>query len=351
MIEIEPIIKQIKKNVRRKNFNPNLPARVWSEKDRVLGEVGKSFVVVLRTGGCSWSKKSGCSMCGYFNDSLNRDVKANEVLTQMRHALSLYSNEDCIKIFTSGSFLDEEEVPFDAQLKVMEMLSQRKDLKVISVESRPEFISKEKLRKLREAVGDKILEVSIGLESANEKILKYCINKGLKFEDYKRAARILRKEKVRTKTYILLKPPFLKEIEAIKDCVETAKKIKELTDVISLNPVAVHRNTLVEYLWKRKEYRPPWLWSVIETIREIKKLGNVEIKCDVTGKGSRRGAHNCKKCSNKILDIIKEFSLKQDLGVFEGAQCDCKYLWEDLLDLEMYSYGELVACYERDSER
>lgn len=346
MIEIEDLIKQIKRNVKRKNFNPNLPARVWSEKDRILGEVGRAFVVVLRTGGCSWSKESGCSMCGYFNDSLNRDVETREILTQIKHALSLYSNEECIKIFTSGSFLDEREVPWDAQLNIIEELSKKESLKKISVESRPEYVAKDRIRKLKEVAGDKVLEVSLGLESANEKVLKYCINKGLRFEDYKKATRILKKEKVRVKTYVLLKPPFLMEAEAIKDCVETAKKILDLTDVISLNPVAVHRNTLVEYLWKRNEYHPPWLWSVIEVIKRIRKFSDVEIKSDVTGKGSRRGAHNCKRCNNKVLEAIRRFSLEQDLSLFEGIDCKCRLLWEDLLDLEMYSFGELVACYE-----
>jgi len=58
------------------------------------------------------------------------------------------------------------------------------------------------------------------------------------------------------------------------------KKINGLTQTISLNPTNVQRNTAVEYLWKRKQYRPAWLWSMVEILKESKTLTNAVVKCD-----------------------------------------------------------------------
>jgi len=346
MKELQEFVKSLKSKGSKRNFDPHLPARAWSEDDLVLGRKSRAFVIVLRTGGCRWSKVSGCTMCGYFNESLSRDATKEELLSQLKNALSKYNGEECIKIFTSGSFLDSIEVPEEAQIEIIERLAKKETVKKISVESRPEFVKSDRIRKLREIAKSKVFEIGIGLESANDHVLECCINKGFRFEDYKRAVSILREEDAKIKTYVLIKPPFLKEFEAIKDSIETVKKIRELTDAISFNPVSVHKNTLVEYLWRNGEYRPPWLWSVVEVLKKSKEIaGNLEIKCDVTGRGGKRGAHNCSKCSNKVLDAIARFSIEQDVNIFDGLNCECREMWKELLDLEPFSYSQLVVDY------
>ncbi|RLF26017.1 MAG: TIGR01210 family radical SAM protein [Thermoplasmata archaeon] len=348
MSDIGEFVQQIKKNSRRKNQNPNKPAGCWSEDDLINGRKTKSLVVILRTSGCRWSRYSGCTMCGYFNDSLEKPVERGQLLAQMRYALSLYKNEQGIKIFTSGSFLDGEEIPYDLQVDLLKQCVQKVGVKKVSVESRPEFIKKEKIANLRDVIEPATLEVSIGLESADDKVLRGAVNKGFTFKDYEKAVDILKKEGVLVKTYVLIKPPFLSEGDAIADSVNTVKKIKELTDTVSFNPVSVHRNTLVEYLWKRGGYRPPWLWSIVEILKRSKEVApDLEMKCDVTGGGTRRGAHNCRACDAQVLDAIRRFSLEQDTGVFNGLECQCKHTWKTSIDLESFTYSPLVVGYEK----
>ena len=93
------------------------------------------------------------------------------------------------------------------------------------------------------------------------------INKGFTFNDYKKAATLLKKHQMNVKTYVLMKPPFLTEKESLNDCIQTTKDIAPYTDLISLNPTNVQRHTVVEYLWKRNQYRPPWLWSIVEYLK------------------------------------------------------------------------------------
>ena len=343
MKELCSFIREIRSKARYREKHPDLPARLWREDEIVDGKPAKALVVVLTTKGCSWNL---CSMCGYFRDSLKTVSHAN-ILKQIEFVISEYQGEKIIKIFTSGSFLDEKEIDFATQKKIIEQLSGLEELDIISIESRPEFVDLKKLKELIRIVHPKRLEVSLGLESANDKILRYSINKGFKFSDYVESAKIIKKSGALLKTYILLKPPFLTEREAIDDCIESIKKIRDMTDTVSLNPTAVHRYTLVEYLWERGDYRPPWLWSVIEVLREGKRiLGDRRIKCDITGGGEKRGAHNCGRCDRKILDAIKRFSLDQDLSHIENIYCDCIEEWRDILDLETFSIGSMVRIYE-----
>jgi len=104
----------------------------------------------------------------------------------------------------------------------------------------------------------------------------------------------------------------------------------------------------VEYLWKRNQYRPPWLWSVVEFLKQSKNLTDTVVKCDPVGGGSMRGAHNCNVCDHTVLHAIEEFSLTQRPNVFNGLSCDCREKWQDQLDLETLSFGSLVDFSRRD---
>jgi hypothetical protein len=339
MKEFEAICKEFKKKFTPKIKDTRKPVRVWSEKD-YLEEFGivDAFVMILRTRGCSWAIKSGCTMCGYFNDSAWRNVSANDLLSQFNLAMGNYSGEKIVKIFTSGNFLDDKEIPKTVRDEIIFRLA--KKAAKISIETRPEYVKEKKLLEIKKLLDNSDLEISIGLESANDKVLEYSINKGFKFTDYEKAAKIVLENDLKLKTYLLIKPPFLCEKDAIEDCLYSAKKIMHFQGIISLNPVCIQRNTLTEYLWRNKEYRPPWLWSIVEILKNLGKIRkkNIRIQCDVVAGGRERGAHNCGRCDNLVLESIKKFSLSQNIKVFEDIYCNCKEEWIEYLDLEELSY-------------
>ena len=325
----EEKIKSLRKYPKMKH-NPKQYVSCWSEKDVIDNEIVDAFVIILRTKGCVWALKSGCSMCGYINDAMMENVSDEDLFFQFSEAMKKFNDQKIVKIFTSGSFLDKTEVSEVMQEKICETLGKKTE-KVI-VESRPEFVNEEKLKKLKKLC---TLEIAVGLESANDRVLEYSINKGFRLKDYMGAAEII-KDICSLKTYILLKPPFLTEKEGIKDAINTVKIAGKYSSTISLNPVNIQKNTFVEFLWKRNEYRTPWLWSVAEVLKESKKLTDAHLMCSPTGGGTRRGAHNCPRCDKKILGAIQDFSLTQNLSVFDNLYCDCKEEWLDLLEIEQF---------------
>lgn len=342
MSELRQLCTKFKKDFEPKKQDPAKPVRFWSEKDFLDDKIADAYVIIFRTRGCTWALKSGCSMCGYFNDSYWNKISDDDLLKQFETAMEKYSGEKFVKIFTSGSFLDDEEIKPKVRNEILSKLA--KTANKISVESRSEYIADKKLSEIKKIVGNTIFEVGIGLETADDFVRENSINKGFTFDDYKKAAQVLKKYKFKVKTYVLIKPLFLSERKSIDDAIETVKKIKNLTDVISFNPTNVQKNTLVNYLWRRKQYRPAWLWSVVKILKESKKIigKNVHIKCDVAGGGNIRGAHNCKNCNSVFLDKISEFSLSNDTKIFDDLQCECKEKWLDQIDIEDLGFGSVI---------
>lgn len=344
MSKLEVLCKNLKKDFSPKNKDSQKPVKFWSENDVLDDKIVDTFVIIFRTKGCSWAHESGCSMCGYFNDSMWKDVSENDLLKQFENAMNNYSKQKFVKIFTSGSFLDDNEITPKVRKQILNKLSE--NASKISVESRPEYIKDKTLKEIKTALDLKKFEIGVGLETASDFIRKNCLNKGFTFNDYKKAASKLKRYDIELKTYVLIKLPFLTEKESIDDAVKTVEKIKKITNTISFNPTNVQNNTVVEFLWKRKQFRPAWLFSIVEILKESKKIvRNMRIECDIVGGGSIRGAHNCGSCDFKFLKAISEFSLLQETDIFNGLDCNCKEKWLDQLDIENLGFGSLSNMY------
>ena len=309
------------------------PAAVWREKEFLDGKTVDAGVIILRTAGCSHFRGGGCSMCGY-NVGSDPNVNPATILKQFEHAAHEIGEVQFLKIYTSGSFLDECEVPLDTANMMLRYCKDR-HLRLL-FESRPEYVSSERLDKLI-AVHDDI-EVALGLESSNNRILSYSINKGFAAEDYEKAARLLAEKGLDIRTYVLLKPPFITESEAIADSISTMKFAAKMSDTISLNPVNVQKGTLVEKLWRNWAYRPPWLWSVLEVLKATANLDK-KVLCEPTGGGRERGSHNCGECDGVILHSLKSYSLSQDPTKLGSPDCECKEIWQTILNVEGFVVG------------
>ncbi len=345
MQELSQFCKNFRMDFYPQRQDPTKPVSFWTEKELLNAEIVDAFVVILRTRGCSWGVNAGCTMCGYHADSMLQKVTDSQMLKQINHALTHYAHQPVVKIFTSGSFFDTEEISTSLQEKIFQRL-QEKQVQKISVESRPHYITPQTLAFVKDTLPNTLFEIGIGLETACDTIREYTINKGFTFKAYLQAINQMKKYHIQKKTYLLLKPPFLTEYEALLDVVQSIQAITQHTDTISLNPTNIQRFTIVDFLWRRKQYRPPWLWSVVTILQQGKKQFPGVLKCDVTGGGTPRGVHNCGKCDHRILKAVSEFSLHQNTDVFDDISCDCRDHWQDQLELESLSFGSYLDFSE-----
>jgi len=310
-------------------MHPDLtwPVAVWRSYDLLNGHKVASLTMILRTVGCRWNR---CTMCGYASEGAPAAV--DDLVAQFKRAMQRSSSEvQMVKIYTSGSFLDPLEMPKKARDEILQRL-EASDIKRLVIESRPEYIDAERVEVCLSRLDT---EFAIGLETSNDLIRQHIIRKGFGFADFVAASEVIHGQGGRVKAYILQKPPLLSEGEALRDAMASTRMARDFADVLSLNLCNVQRNTQVERMWERGEYRPPWLWSALEVLRSVPG----PIVCDPVGAGTRRGPHNCGKCDAIVAKAIREHALSQDCTEFEKLSCECKAAWRECMELEEKSFA------------
>ena len=323
-MEIQDLTHDIRKNA-IKRMDKKSPAELsasWSSEDLLYSGVGNAIFIILPTPGCAHalSDSGGCTMCSYIADSPLEKVSSNELIDIFKNLMERreIKPKTAVKIFVSGSFLNEEELPKEARDEILKILNKEENIEEIVVESRPEFVTEEVLKECLELLPDKIFEVSIGLESGSDYIKQYKISKGFLNEDFEKAVNIIKSlksdYKITSKAYLFVKPILTSEKEAIEDAVASAEYAEEVgVDRISFCPATIHKGTLMELLWRRRSYQPPQIWSILEIIKRVRSEVKIPVIMDTAGFGTRRGPFNCKKCNKKFKNLIIESNLNQTI--------------------------------------
>ena len=325
-------------------YDPTEPTRVWLDEDNTPEGVYDSLTIILNTGGCRWARAGGCTMCGYVAESVEGGSVSHEDLMAQVEACLDHEQENAsepagqVKIYTSGSFLDEREVGAKTRRAIADTFADRDR---IVVESLPDFIDAETVADFTDR--GLATDVAVGLETATDRVRQDCVNKYFEFAEFERAAADAADAGAGVKAYLLLKPPFLSEAEAVADMKSSVRRCAavEGCHTVSMNPCNVQRHTMVEDLFHADGYRPPWLWSVCEVL-EATTDEDVLVVSDPVGHGSDRGPHNCGECDDRVQRAIKDFDLRQDPSVFEQVSCPCEHTWEEVTERER-SYSMPLA--------
>ena len=310
------------------------PLASWTSIDRNQDQEIPCLTVIFRSGGCSWNQ---CLMCGYRferSNTKNQDELLADLRGQLRWVAENHPRDSyaIVKIFTSGSFFDPREVPPAFRDDVAALFAG----KVVIAETRTEYVEEDALTSFRKALetgGDSALYVAMGLETTNDYIREKCIHKGLTYDDFKDAVETARRADVGIKTYLMMKPPYLTESEALDDMKKSIRDVIPYSDIISMNLCTIQSKTEVEQYWKQGSYRPPYLWSALDALLST----DAYVQCDPVGGGKRRGPHNCGECDYEIVDGINEYNRtgnKIHLKRCVDAGCSCVEEWRHVLENE-----------------
>ena len=328
---------QVMRDVRARNdasYDPAKPTRVWIDEDRTPGGVYDSLTIILNTG--------GCTMCGYVAESVDGGAVAHEDLLAQIEAAKAHEREHAadpcglVKIYTSGSFLDEREVGPETRRAIAAAFADRDR---ILVESLPDFVDAPKLRDFTGHGLD--TDIAVGLETATDRVRHDCVNKYFDFEEFVAAAETADAVGAGVKAYLLMKPPFIAESEAVTDMIRSIRRCADHAHTVSMNPCNVQEYTMVEDLHRAGGYRPPWLWSVAHVLSETADADAIVVS-DPVGHGSDRGPHNCGECDDAVQNAIKDFDLRGDPSVFEQVSCACERTWAEVMERER-AYGMPLA--------
>lgn len=331
------------------------PADFLIKKENFKGKVVDAINITLTPTGCEWAKTGGCTMCGEWSGSnLGEKVDAKYHIAQFSSAVANILSKGkypWIRIYQEGNYTNLKEVDGSAQKVILRLASSLKGVERITIEGMARYIDKDVITLLKDSMVKPVeLEVGIGFEAQDDVIRMVCVNKGQTIEQFKKAVNLLRANGIKTLAYVLLKPTFLTEIEAIDEAIKTIKKAFEIGfDRVSLEPLSIHQWSLLEALYVNGLYQTPWLWSIIEVIKNIHHLGEIRIggveyypRPEVVANNH----HNDNSvCSVSILEAIKKYNYLRNIDIFNDLDCHCKNEWQKELKKTYPPLKERIGSY------
>jgi len=187
--------------------DPYLPYGWFNEQELSLqGAVKEVSAILLTNRECPYS----CLMCDLWKHTTKETVPAGAIPAQIEFALEKLSPATHLKLFNSGSFFDPRAIPVEDYPRIASLSSEFEN---VLVESHTAFIGEECVEFSRILSGQ--LQVAIGLETVHPEILPV-LNKGMSLEDFKLSVGFLQSNGISTRAFILLRPPFLSEVEGVE---------------------------------------------------------------------------------------------------------------------------------------
>ncbi len=312
--------------------------------------------IVLLAARCSTAT---CTMCPLPNEALNSHLRpqtADNIIKQFDGCFveTPMDDHEMITVYNNGNFFADAEMPPEARKHIYERVADSKS-EILLVESLPQFIDEAKMEEAKEYLGDKRLVVAIGLQSADDMVRQLAINSTCTRVAFEKAVRLLNENNYSTQAFLMIKPPFLTENEAIED---TVKSIKYLSDLGIKNPILcatrVAPNTLVDYLYQEGEFRSPWLWSIAEVLRRSSEISPDCLPRVVTGElkpGSNPDSvvpANCPTCNDGMVAALERYNSSRDLREL-NLTCSCQDEYVRQMETENNSRGK-IPLVDRVSE-
>ncbi len=299
--------------------------------------------------GCWWSRSGGCTFCNFGSFADPGDPE--QVVERFRaHLGELDRGTQHLHIAPGGSFFSDRELDAESRRALVGAASLFPFLRTLGVETRPNELTAEKLIDVVDATPATVRElyVGFGLESRSDLVRNVALNKGYRAEDVLRAREAIeeanrRQARVRVmfEAYVMIKPLFLSEAEAIDEAVRTVEwsyANGAETAVLFLNTVKTA--TLQETIAEREDlpwpipFRTPYYRTGVEVLRRLPDAERVRtallgIQSGVLANGMPRG---CELCAPMFLGALMAHNFTREPAVLAQAaiaHCPCKEAWRE----------------------
>jgi radical SAM enzyme (TIGR01210 family) len=272
------------------------------------GRIEETATIFLTNRECSYH----CLMCDLWKNTTDVSVPAGSIPRQIEMALNQITPARHLKLYNSGSFFDERAIPSADYEKIADLVS---GFETVIVESHPRLVN-EKCLRLRDMLKPE-LQVAMGLETVHPEILRK-LNKRMTLEDFENTVKFLSGHNIRSRSFILLRPPFLSEQEGVhwagRSLDFAFRAGVECCTIIPVRP----GNGAMDELFKNGDFNPPRIQS-LEAVLEY-------------GIGLRAGRvfadtwdieqfSDCNECIEQRRDRLIYMNLHQKTAV--PVACNC----------------------------
>ncbi|NOY36386.1 MAG: radical SAM protein [Chlorobi bacterium] len=289
--------------------NPFIPYDFFMEKERTgPGVIGDVTTIFLTNRECPFR----CLMCDLWKNTTDKPVPEGAIPRQIEYALSRLPETKHLKLYNSGSFFDTRAVPKTDYEKIASLIDH---FETVIVESHPQFINRNTLY-FNELIKP-ALHVAIGLETVHPAVLPR-LNKRMTLTGFEQAVRFLTSNGMETRTFILLRPPFLSEEEGMlwaKKSIDYAFKIGVGTCTVI--PVR-SGNGAMDTLAENSYFTPPDIKSLENVIEYGIGLNKGTVFADLW---NIENFNSCKKCLEKRKERLSLMNFYQK--IYPQVTCLC----------------------------
>lgn len=300
---------------KKNSVDPGRPYSWLVEKERTFsGKIEDTGIIFLTNRECPFH----CLMCDLWKNTTDVSVPAGAIPGQIEWALNQMPDVKHLKLYNSGSFFDKRAIPAEDYKRIASLLS---SFETVIVESHPRLVS-EKCLIFRDMLKPD-LQIAIGLETVNTEILRK-LNKQMTLDDFSYAVSYLTKHEIRSRAFILLRPPFLSESEGIywaERSIDFAfGNGVECCTIIPVRP----GNGALDLLIEKGDFSLPEIQS-LETVLEYGiGLNKGRVFADVWDLSLFSG---CRKCiDNRTNRLI---SMNNSQQIINRHKCTCDSLQPD----------------------
>jgi hypothetical protein len=290
--------------------NENQPHAFLFEQERGPdGQMWPTATIFLTNKECPWR----CLMCDLWQHTTDERVKIGAVPAQIRTALAQLPAARQVKLYNSGSFFDPKAIPREDWEGIAGLAQ---NLERVIVECHPALVG-ESVAEFAAMLGGR-LEVAMGLETAHPGILEK-LNKRMTLGMFEGAATMLREMKVDVRAFVLAKPPFMSDDDALRWVKRTIDfAVGCGVRVISVIPTRAGNGALDE-LARHGLFAEPDLRLMEDVTDYGVGLGRARVFADLW---DLRRFSKCPKCFGAREDRLHQMNNSQ--RVLPRVSCECQ---------------------------
>jgi hypothetical protein len=162
------------------------------------------------------------------------------------------------------------------------------------------------------------LEVAIGLETVHPELIKR-LNKQMTLDDFRDSVTFLSKNNIKSRAFILLRPPFLSEEEGVywaKKSIDFAFEVG--IGCCTIIPVRAG-NGAMDFLEGKGDFNKPTIQSLEDVLEYGVNQNKGNVFADIW---DLQLFSNCDNCLNERIKRITNINLNQK--IIDKVKCSCK---------------------------
>lgn len=290
-----------------------------SERAIVVFQQGCFLQLTFQTQGCRFSAGGSCSMCNYGH---GRQPDANRLMNELHKVLNSCGNHvETILLGTSGSFLDEKEIPESLRNRILQAVF-RSGIPQIIIETHYTSISDSVLHRISQLLSGRKIELEVGLETVNPWIGEHILNKRIDLSEFEEIIAAAHHYEMTVTVNLLLGIPFYTEAAQLSDAKASIRwALSKKVDYIIVFPLNIHPYTLFERLYQKGLVQPPSLWLAVRLLSELDDFELEHVSMAWYGNRSvdyKEGRVSilpqaCGTCRETLLSFFEAFYVSRDL--------------------------------------